>query len=47
MGKEEREKRIAELTAAEEKAAESAVEPVAAAAADGELLRVEHLVKNF
>jgi peptide/nickel transport system ATP-binding protein len=47
VGKEEREKRVAELIVAEEKAAEAAVEPVAAAAADGDLLRVDHLVKNF
>ena len=47
VGKEEREKRIAELVVAEKKAAEAAVEPVAAATADGELLRVDRLVKNF
>jgi len=45
VGKEEREKRLAELKVAEEKAAQAAVEP--AAASDGELLRVDHLVKNF
>jgi len=45
VGKEEREKRLAELKVAEQKAAESAVAP--AAAATGELLRVDHLVKNF
>src|SRR5215471_4253933 len=45
VGKEEREKRITELQVAEEKAAEAAFEP--AAASDGELLRVDHLVKNF
>jgi peptide/nickel transport system ATP-binding protein len=32
---------------AEEQAAADAVEPVTTAAADGELLRVDHLVKNF
>jgi peptide/nickel transport system ATP-binding protein len=47
VGNDEREKRIAELLVAEEKAAETAVEPAVAATADGELLRVEHLVKNF
>jgi peptide/nickel transport system ATP-binding protein len=47
VGKEERQKRINELVVAEKKAEEAAVEPVAAAAADGELLRVDHLVKNF
>jgi peptide/nickel transport system ATP-binding protein len=46
VGKEERDKRLAELKVAEEKAAESAVEPTTAAS-DGELLRVDHLVKNF
>src|SRR5436190_22920592 len=45
VGKDEREKRLAELKVAEQKAAEAAVEP--AAASDGELLRVDHLVKNF
>jgi len=45
VGKEEREKRLAELKVAEQKAAEAAVEPPAAS--DGELLRVDHLVKNF
>jgi len=45
VGKEEREKRHAELLVAEKKAAEAAVEPIAAS--DGELLRVDHLVKNF
>src|SRR5262252_7775285 len=45
VGKEEREKRHAELQAAEAKAAEEAVAPPAAS--DGELLRVDHLVKNF
>ncbi len=45
VGKEEREKRLAELKVAEQKAAESAVAP--AAAREGELLRVDHLVKNF
>ena len=47
VGKDEREKRVAELLAAEHEAAEAAVEPAAAATADGELLRVDHLVKNF
>src|SRR5215831_19310636 len=47
VGKEEREKRVAELLVAEEQAAATAVEPAAAAASDGELLRVDHLVKNF
>src|SRR4029077_5251388 len=45
VGKEEREKRLAELKGAAQKAAGAAVEP--AAASDGELLRVDHLVKNF
>jgi peptide/nickel transport system ATP-binding protein len=47
VGKEEREKRVAELLVAEEQAAAAAVEPAAAATADGELLQVDHLVKNF
>jgi len=47
VGKEEREKRHAELLVAEAKAAETSVAPKVAAAADGELLRVDHLVKNF
>jgi len=47
VGRDEREKRIAELLVAEEQAAADAVEPVTTAAADGELLRVDHLVKNF
>jgi oligopeptide/dipeptide ABC transporter ATP-binding protein len=46
VGKEEREKRLAELTVAEAEAAGQAVTaPVAVA--DGELLQVDHLVKNF
>jgi len=45
VGKEEREKRLAELAVAEKKAAEAAVAPPEAAT--GELLRVDHLVKNF
>ena len=46
VGKEEREKRLAELAVAEKKAAEAAVAPERAAA-NGELLKVDHLVKNF
>jgi peptide/nickel transport system ATP-binding protein len=46
VGKEEREKRLAELAVAEAKAAEAAVAPKLAAA-NGELLKVDHLVKNF
>jgi peptide/nickel transport system ATP-binding protein len=46
VGKEEREKRLAELSVAE-KAAEGAAVTAPAAVADGELLRVDHLVKNF
>ncbi len=46
VGKEEREKRLAEL-AVSEKAAEKAAVTAPAAVADGELLRVDHLVKNF
>jgi peptide/nickel transport system ATP-binding protein len=45
VGKEERETRLAELAVAEKKAAEAAVAPPEAAT--GELLRVDHLVKNF
>jgi peptide/nickel transport system ATP-binding protein len=46
VGKEEREKRLAELSVAE-RAAEKAAVTAPAAVADGELLRVDHLVKNF
>jgi oligopeptide/dipeptide ABC transporter ATP-binding protein len=46
VGKEEREKRLAELKVAEEAAAQYAV-TAPAPIADGELLRVDHLVKNF
>jgi oligopeptide/dipeptide ABC transporter ATP-binding protein len=46
VGKEEREKRLAELKVAEETAAQHAV-TAPAPIADGELLRVDHLVKNF
>jgi peptide/nickel transport system ATP-binding protein len=46
VGKEEREKRLAEL-AVSEKAAERAAVTAPPAVADGELLRVDHLVKNF
>ncbi len=46
VGKEEREKRLAELTVAEAEAAGQAV-TAPAAVADGELLTVDHLVKNF
>jgi peptide/nickel transport system ATP-binding protein len=46
VGKEEREKRLAELTVAETAAAAQAV-TAPAAVADGELLQVDHLVKNF
>jgi peptide/nickel transport system ATP-binding protein len=46
VGKEEREKRLAELTVAESAAAQAAA-TAPAAVADGELLRVDHLVKNF
>ena len=46
VGKEEREKRLAELTVSEEAAAKQAVTaPVAVA--DGELLKIDHLVKDF
>jgi peptide/nickel transport system ATP-binding protein len=47
VGKEEREKRLAELTVAESAAAAQAAATAPAAVADGELLRVDHLVKNF
>jgi peptide/nickel transport system ATP-binding protein len=47
VGKEEREKRLAELKVAEEGAAALAAVTAPAAIADGELLRVDHLVKNF
>jgi peptide/nickel transport system ATP-binding protein len=46
VGKEEREKRLAELSVAE-KAAEGYAVTAPPAVADGELLRVDHLVKNF
>jgi peptide/nickel transport system ATP-binding protein len=46
VGKEEREKRLAELTVAEAEAASQAV-TAPAAVADGELLQVDHLVKDF
>jgi peptide/nickel transport system ATP-binding protein len=46
VGKEEREKRQAELAVTARAAADAAV-TAPAAVADGELLRVEHLVKNF
>ena len=46
VGKEEREKRLAELSVSE-KAAEGAAVTAPPAVADGELLRVDHLVKNF
>jgi peptide/nickel transport system ATP-binding protein len=46
VGKEEREKRLAELTLSKEASAQAAV-TAPAAVADGELLRVDHLVKNF
>ena len=47
VGKEEREKRLAELKVAEEGAAALAAVTAPAAIAEGELLRVDHLVKNF
>jgi peptide/nickel transport system ATP-binding protein len=47
VGKEEREKRLAELTVAEREAAAQAAATAPAPIADGELLQVDHLVKNF
>jgi peptide/nickel transport system ATP-binding protein len=48
VGKEEREKRLAELTVAEAAAAQAAAAATAPPpVADGELLKVDHLVKNF
>ena len=46
VGKEEREKRLTELAVSEAASAQAAV-TAPPAVADGELLRVDHLVKNF